>query len=77
LQLKNTHQLYQKHHSTGTDLKVLKPPCYYNLGATKCGRSSISEAAYEKVKESFNCRSIGQVSLKNKQNPVSVYEVLD
>lgn len=37
----------------------------------------ISEAAYEKVKESFNCRSIGEVSLKNKQNPVRVYEVLD
>ena len=43
----------------------------------KADQIVISEAAYEKVKESFNCRSIGQVSLKNKQNPVSVYEVLD
>lgn len=43
----------------------------------KADQIVISEAAYEKVKESFNCRSIGEVSLKNKQNPVSVYEVLD
>lgn len=43
----------------------------------KADQIVISEAAYEKVKESFICRSIGEVSLKNKQNPVSVYEVLD
>ena len=41
------------------------------------GQIIISEAAYEKVKETFNCKSIGQVALKNKQKQVSVYEVLD
>lgn len=37
----------------------------------------ISKAAYEKVKESFNCRKVGEVSLKNKTNPVNIYEVMD
>ena len=37
----------------------------------------ISEACYEKVKQSFNCKSIGQVSLKNKAEKVNLYEVLD
>jgi class 3 adenylate cyclase/FixJ family two-component response regulator len=36
----------------------------------------ISEAAYEKVKESFNCRKVGEFCLKNKTKPVNVYEVL-
>ncbi len=37
----------------------------------------INEAAYEKVKESFNCRKVGEVSLKNKSTPMIVYEVMD
>ncbi|MEO6695987.1 MAG: adenylate/guanylate cyclase domain-containing protein [Ignavibacteria bacterium] len=37
----------------------------------------ISETAYKKVKESFDCRKIGDISLKNKTNPVNVYEVMD
>ncbi|MEP7374774.1 MAG: adenylate/guanylate cyclase domain-containing protein [Chitinophagaceae bacterium] len=37
----------------------------------------INEATYEKVKESFNCRKVGEVSLKNKANPVTIYEVMD
>jgi class 3 adenylate cyclase/FixJ family two-component response regulator len=37
----------------------------------------INETAYQKVKESFNCRKIGEVSLKNKANPMNVYEVMD
>ncbi|MBA3675629.1 MAG: response regulator [Chitinophagaceae bacterium] len=37
----------------------------------------ISETSFQKVKESFNCRRIGEVKLKNKTNPVLVYEVLD
>ncbi len=37
----------------------------------------ISEAAYLQVKDSFQCRKIGEVSLKNKQLPVTIYEVLD
>ncbi len=41
------------------------------------GQIIINEAAYAKVKESFNCRKVGEMSLKNKANPVMVYEVLD
>ena len=37
----------------------------------------ITETAYQKVKESFNCRKVGEVSLKNKSNPMNVYEVMD
>ena len=37
----------------------------------------ITETAYQKVKESFNCRKVGEVSLKNKSNPMIIYEVMD
>lgn len=37
----------------------------------------INETAYQKVKESFNCRKVGEVNLKNKVNPMNVYEVMD
>lgn len=37
----------------------------------------ITESAHEKIKESFQCRKIGEVTLKNKANPVSIYEVLE
>ena len=37
----------------------------------------INETAYQKVKESFNCRKVGEVSLKNKANLMYVYEVMD
>ncbi|HEV8283796.1 MAG TPA: adenylate/guanylate cyclase domain-containing protein [Chitinophagaceae bacterium] len=43
----------------------------------KDGQIIISESSYQKVKESFNCRKIGEVALKNKKNPMVVYEVLD
>lgn len=45
--------------------------------AAKAGQIIISESSYEKVKESFNCRQVGEVNLKNKSNPVMVYEVMD
>ncbi|HYM94128.1 MAG TPA: adenylate/guanylate cyclase domain-containing protein [Chitinophagaceae bacterium] len=45
--------------------------------AGKEGQIIISESSYEKMKESFNCRKVGEVSLKNKSNPVMIYEVLD
>ena len=32
----------------------------------KEGQIIISESSYEKVKESFNCSKVGEVSLKNK-----------
>ena len=43
----------------------------------KEGQILINESSYEKVKESFNCKKVGEVSLKNKSNAVMIYEVLD
>lgn len=43
----------------------------------KAGQIIITEAVYELAKESFNCRLIGEVILKNKAKPVIVYEVLE
>ncbi|MFZ9388322.1 MAG: adenylate/guanylate cyclase domain-containing protein [Chitinophagaceae bacterium] len=37
----------------------------------------ISESSYEKVKQSFQCRLVGEIRLKNKENPSVIYEVLD
>jgi class 3 adenylate cyclase len=45
--------------------------------AAKENQIIISQSSYGKVKESFNCRQVGEVSLKNKSNPVMIYEVLD
>ena len=45
--------------------------------AAQKGQIIISESAYEKVKESFNCRMVGEVNLKNKIKPAIIYEVLD
>lgn len=41
------------------------------------GQIVISEKAYEQIKESFQCQKIGDVVLKNKSNPVTIYEVLN
>ena len=43
----------------------------------KANQIIISEAAWNQVKESFNCKKVGDFRLKNKQHDVSVYEVLD
>jgi class 3 adenylate cyclase len=45
--------------------------------AGKEGQIIISEKSYEIIKESFNCRKVGEVTLKNKAQPVVIYEVLD
>jgi adenylate cyclase len=45
--------------------------------AAGVGQIVISEAGYEKVKQSFNCRLIGMASLKNKAEEVRLYEVLN
>jgi class 3 adenylate cyclase len=37
----------------------------------------ITEESYQKIKESFKCNKVGELTLKNKANPVVVYEVLD
>ena len=41
------------------------------------GQILISQKSYEKVKESFNCNRIGDMKLKNKANPLVLYEVLE
>jgi adenylate cyclase len=43
----------------------------------KDGQILISESSYEKVKESFNCRKIGEMELRHKKHLMTVYEVLD
>jgi adenylate cyclase len=41
------------------------------------GQIIINESSYEKIKESFNCCKAGEVILKNKANPMIIYEVKD
>jgi adenylate cyclase len=41
------------------------------------GQIAINETSYQKVKESFNCRKVGEVYLKNKSIPMVIYEVLE
>ncbi|SOC81105.1 Adenylate cyclase, class 3 [Salinimicrobium sediminis] len=36
----------------------------------------ISAGNYEKIKESFQCREVGLINLKNKKAPLKVYEVI-
>jgi class 3 adenylate cyclase len=45
--------------------------------AAQNGQIIISESSFQKVKESFNCKLVGEVTLKNKNQPVMIYEVLD
>ena len=40
------------------------------------GQIVITNSAYEQVKNSFNCRSLGKVKLKNKAEALDLYEVL-
>lgn len=37
----------------------------------------INEASHQKVNESFNCDKVGEVMLKHKAEPVTIYNVLD
>ena len=45
--------------------------------AANAGQIIINENAYLKVKESFNCNKVGEITLKNKALPMVVYEVMD
>jgi adenylate cyclase len=45
--------------------------------AAKPGQIVISKDVYEKVKDSFNCQIIGDISVKNKVDPITIYEVLE
>jgi len=41
------------------------------------GQVVISENSYRKVKESFKCKKLQEVTLKNKSKPVLIYEVVE
>jgi class 3 adenylate cyclase/AmiR/NasT family two-component response regulator len=43
----------------------------------KAGQIIINEDSYKKIKESFNCSRLGEVSLRNKKGSPVVYEVLN
>jgi len=45
--------------------------------AAEAGQIIISESCFEKVKESFDCRKVGEVSLKNKKGTTNIYEVIE
>lgn len=45
--------------------------------AAKEGQILINETSYLKVKESFICNKVGEVKLKNKTEPMTVFEVLN
>jgi class 3 adenylate cyclase/AmiR/NasT family two-component response regulator len=40
------------------------------------GQILITEACYERIRESFDCKKVGEKILKNKRKPIMVYEVL-
>ena len=44
--------------------------------AAKPGQIIINDACYEKVKQTFNCSLIGEVSLKIKTKPMNLKEVM-
>lgn len=41
------------------------------------GQILIEESSYQKVKEFFNCRKVGEFTVKNKQKSLTAYEVLN
>jgi len=41
------------------------------------GQILISASSYDKIKEFFNCAPVGAVTLRNKKEPLEVYEVLN
>jgi len=46
-------------------------------GAAQPGQILIREAAYETIRESFNCERVGEIAVKNKQEPLVAYNVID
>lgn len=45
--------------------------------AAQPGQIVISKQIYETIKDSFNCKIIGDISVKNKANPITIYEVIE
>lgn len=46
-------------------------------GIAKENQIIITEDCYEQVKESFSCKKLGEITMKNKSKPVTIYEVLE
>lgn len=44
--------------------------------AAKPSQIVVNEITYQQIKESFTCKEVGEVSLKNKAFPVKIYEVV-
>ncbi|AMJ67210.1 adenylate/guanylate cyclase domain-containing protein [Hymenobacter sp. PAMC 26628] len=44
--------------------------------AAQAGQILVSEATYQRLKESFQCQPVGEAHLKNKAAPVMTYEVV-
>jgi len=44
--------------------------------AASPGQIIINESSFLKIKDSFNCKKVGEVNLKNKTNQVIIYEVM-
>lgn len=44
--------------------------------AAKAGQIIIGESDYKLIKDSFSCKEVDTVTLKNKANPVVIYEVI-
>ena len=42
----------------------------------KQGQIIICDSAYQQIKDSFKCREVGEIALKNKQKQMLVYEVI-
>jgi len=45
--------------------------------AAQPGQIIIEEGAYQMIKDSFKCNKVGEVSLKNKQKALTIYEVIN
>ncbi|MDG5492167.1 adenylate/guanylate cyclase domain-containing response regulator [Psychroserpens sp. SPM9] len=45
--------------------------------AAKENQIIISEDCYNQVKESFKCEKVGSINLKNKANPLTIYQVIE
>ena len=45
--------------------------------AAQPGQIVISKPIYEKVKGSFNCQVVGEIKVKNKEQPITIYEVIE
>ncbi|HMQ09000.1 MAG TPA: adenylate/guanylate cyclase domain-containing protein [Saprospiraceae bacterium] len=45
--------------------------------AASAGQILITEKSYNQIKEYFKCKKIGEISMKNKKDPIAVFEVLE